>query len=84
MGFAAKENRASFFFELFAASQKYQYFYIAQVVSKVEKDERGGGGESGGESKDDRFFSLKLQSSGMSSVSDYGKYELQLLYIAPK
>ena len=50
-----------------------QYFYIAQVVSKVEKDERGGGGESGGESKDDRFFSLKLQSSGMSSVSDYGK-----------
>ena len=84
MGLAAKENRASFFLELFAASQKCQYFYIAQVVSKVEKDEGGGGGESRVESKDDRFFSLKLQSPGMSSVSDYSKYELQLLYIAPK
>ena len=81
MGFAAKENRASFFFELFCYIPKMSiYFYIAQVVSKVEKDERGGGGESGVESKDDRFFSLKLQSPGMSSVSDYGKYELQLLY----
>ena len=73
MGFAAKENRASFFFNFFAASQKCQFVYTAQVVSKVEKDERGGGGESGGESKDYRFFSFKLQSSGMSSVSDYGK-----------
>ena len=68
----------------FATFKKCQSFYIAQVVSKVEKDERGGGGESGVESKDDRFFSLKLQSPGMSSVSDYGKYELQLLYVAPK
>ena len=59
-------------------------FLYCQVVSKVEEDERGGGGESGGESKDDRIFSLKLQSPGMSSVSDYGKYELQLLYVAPK